>query len=238
MMLLLHERHEILPGKLEAFEEAVRGGWMPLLARGDDARLLWYWEHVHMSSRAHNVVTWTAIRDAAAWGRLAESMTNGDLAGWVNEADTIRRDVESNLLATTRWSELKEVDFQSLPVTPEERHDVQMYVEDVVWPPILDEYVEFAGEHWYRPAAAGTGKVRARITMPAFLQTAHGTGRRPEVYLIQRLLDPIEAFVRNLLATDYPPEMKAPDHYFVRGLKVRDQWESRIMRNAAWSPLE
>jgi hypothetical protein len=56
--------------------------------------------------------------------------------------------------------------------------------------------------------------------------------------LIQKLLDPPETFVRNLLATDYPPEMKAPEHYFVRGLKVRDQWESKIVTTARWSPLD
>jgi hypothetical protein len=237
-MLFLHEVHEVLPGREGEFEAAFRESWMPLLARNGDARLLWYWHHVPISSRAHNVITITAVRDAAAWGRLADSLASGELRGWQRGIDTLRRDVDACMLVPTRWSELQEVDFAAVPASPANDHELTMYVEDTVWPPVLDDYVEFAGEHWYRPAAAGTGRVRARISMPAFFQVAHGTGRRPEVYLVQKLLDPPEMFVRNLLGTDYPPEMKAPDHYFVRGLKVRDQWESKILRTARWSPFD
>jgi hypothetical protein len=237
-MLFFHELHELRAGAHDAFEADIRDGWMPQLAKGDDARLLWYWVHSNASSRPNNVVTVTAVRDYAALGRLNDSMDSGALSGLVADLDRRRIDVTAKVLISTKWSELKEIDFAAVKADPAQRHERTMYVEDVVWPPILDDYVEFAGEHWYRPAAAGTGKVRARITMPAFWQAAWGTGVRSEVYLIQKLLDPPETFVRNLLSTDYPPEMKAPEHYFVRGLKVRDQWESKVVTTSEWSPLD
>jgi hypothetical protein len=237
-MLFLHERHEIRAGAGPEFEAAYRDEWMPRLARADDARLIWYWRHANASSRPNNIVTITAVKSAAALGRLSESLQGGDFAQFAASLDPLRHQVVSSVLAPTRFSELNEIDFASVPADPKQRHARAMYVEDVVWPPSLDDYVAMAGENWYRPAAAGTGKVRARITHPAFFQVAYGAGVRPEVYLIQKLIDPPEMFVRNLLATDYPPEMKAPDHYFVRGLKVRDQWESRIMATSEWSPLD
>jgi hypothetical protein len=237
-MLFLHERHEILAGAGAEFEAAYRDTWMPRLARDDDARLIWYWRHANASSRPNNIVTITAVKDARALGRLSESLQRGELASFASHLDTLRRDVVSSVLTPTRFSELNEIDFATVGADAKQRHERTMYVEDVVWPPSLDDYVAMAGESWYRPAAAGTGKVRARISHPAFFQVAYGAGVRPEVYLIQKLIDPPEMFVRNLLATDYPPEMKAPDHYFVRGLAVRDQWESRIMSNAEWSPLD
>jgi hypothetical protein len=237
-MLFLHELHEILPGAGREFEAAYRDTWMPGLARGDDARLTWYWRHANASSRPNNIVTITAVKDAGALGRLSDSLQRGEHSGFANHLDTLRRGVVASVLVPTRFSELNEVDFATVPADPKQRHERAMYVEDVVWPPNLDDYVAMAGEQWYRPAAAGTGKVRARITHPAFFQTAYGAGVRPEVYLIQKLIDPPETFVRNLLATDYPPEMKAPDHYFVRGLAVRDQWESKIVVTAEWSPFD
>lgn len=237
-MLFLHERHEIRAGRGPEFEAAYRDEWMPRLASADDARLIWYWRHANASSRPNNIVTITAVKSSAALGRLSESLHGGDFAQFAASLDHLRHQVVSSVLAPTRFSELNEIDFASVAADPRQRHERAMYVEDVVWPPSLDDYVAMAGENWYRPAAAGTGKVRARITHPAFFQVAYGAGVRPEVYLIQKLIDPPEVFVRDLLATDYPPEMKAPDHYFVRGLKVRDQWESRIMATSEWSPLD
>lgn len=237
-MLFFHEVHELRAGAESEFERLYRDRWMPALAEDDDARLIWYWRHANASSRPNNIITVAAVKDAAALARLSTEIESGRLRGLNRELDALRRDVVACVLVNTRWSELKELDLASVSADPSHRHEPTMYVEDVVWPPSLDDYVTYAGEHWYRPAATGTGKVRARITMPAFFQSAYGTGIRPEVYLIQKLLDTPEMYVRNLLATDYPPEMRSPDHYFVSGLKVRDQWESKIVSTSEWSPLD
>ena len=44
-MLFLHEVHKVAGAKTDEFEEAFRSGLMPMLAKGDDARLLWYTNH-------------------------------------------------------------------------------------------------------------------------------------------------------------------------------------------------
>jgi hypothetical protein len=41
-MLFLHEVHKVVGTRTDEFEETFRKGLMPALARGDDARLLWY----------------------------------------------------------------------------------------------------------------------------------------------------------------------------------------------------
>ena len=69
-MLFVHETHEVVGLKEDEFETLFRTGWMPMLAEGDDARLLWYMNHAHGSGPPYNVVTITGVRDGAAWERL------------------------------------------------------------------------------------------------------------------------------------------------------------------------
>ena len=59
---------------------------MPMLAAGDDARLLWYANQAHGSGPAYTVVTVTAVRDGAAWERLALRVQKGDLQEWMRNA--------------------------------------------------------------------------------------------------------------------------------------------------------
>ena len=66
-MLFVHETHQVVGLKEDEFETLYRTGWMPMLAEGDDARLLWYMNHAHGSGPAYNVVTITGVRDGAAW---------------------------------------------------------------------------------------------------------------------------------------------------------------------------
>ena len=46
-MLLLHELHTVSGRDEDAFEDAFREGWMPTLAKTDDARLLYYLKLAH-----------------------------------------------------------------------------------------------------------------------------------------------------------------------------------------------
>ena len=50
-MLLLHEVHTVAGRHEDAFEAAFREGWMPTLAKGDDARLLYYLKLAHGTGR-------------------------------------------------------------------------------------------------------------------------------------------------------------------------------------------
>ena len=53
-MLFLHETHKVVGAREDEFEAAYREGWMPTLAQGDDARLLWYTNHAHGSGLGSN----------------------------------------------------------------------------------------------------------------------------------------------------------------------------------------
>ena len=82
-MLFVHEVHQVVGTKEDEFEDAYREGWMPTLAKDDDARLLWYANHAHGSGLSYNVVTITGVLDGAAWERLARRLQSGDLQDWV-----------------------------------------------------------------------------------------------------------------------------------------------------------
>ena len=86
-MLFMHEVHKVRGDREDEFEAAFRGGWMPLLAKDEDARLLWYTNHAHGSGMSYQVVTITAVRDGAAWERLALRIQQGDLQDWMREHD-------------------------------------------------------------------------------------------------------------------------------------------------------
>jgi hypothetical protein len=48
---------------------------------------------------------------------------------------------------------------------------------------------------------------------------------------------PDPSTVLHLIATDLPIERREPGTYMYDALAFRDQWRSRLLRTAAWSPL-
>ncbi len=235
-MLFVHEVHQVVGKKEDEFETAYRDGWMPRLAKGDDARLLWYTNHAHGSGRSYNVVTITAVRDGAAWERLARRLQSGDLHEWVREVDTYRHDVTARVLLPVYWSPIQEVDFAQVPVDGAE-HEPSLFMEDTGWPSApVDDYIRMWDELYYQPIvnrAQGTGTVS--IDVQACFQNAHGTGLRREAMLWQRIANP--ATVLHLLTHDLAPEMREPGTYMYESLAYRDQWQSRLLRTSTWSPL-
>ena len=93
-MLLLHEIHTVAGRHEDAFEAAFRDGWMPTLARDDDARLAYYLKLAHGTGRAYHVVTISALRDDLK--QVIEEMLNyRDQHGPVLGDDlTIRKMIE------------------------------------------------------------------------------------------------------------------------------------------------
>ena len=113
-MLFLHETHKIKGRCEDAFEDAIRDGWMARLAEGDSARLLWYANHAHGSGSSYQVVTVTGIADGA-WEELARRIQSGDLQKFMRELDELRHDVEGKLLLPVYWSPLQSVDLATVP---------------------------------------------------------------------------------------------------------------------------
>ncbi|WP_375486652.1 hypothetical protein [uncultured Mycobacterium sp.] len=236
-MLFLHETHRVIGAREEDFEAAYRDGWMPTLAEGDDARLLWYTNHAHGSGVSYNVVTITAITDGAAWENLARRADSGDLAPWMRELDTLRHEVTGKIVLPVEWSPLQQVDLASVP-TDGAMHPLSLFMEDTGWPYApLDDYIRSWDEIYYRPLSQAPAGMRL-LDIQACFQVAHGSYKRREAMLWQKI-DPSNDYAAlvHLLTTDLPSERRGPGSYMFEALKYRDQWESRLLRTSAWSPL-
>jgi hypothetical protein len=233
-MLFLHETHKVRGRSEEEFEAAIRDGWMRRLAEGDDARLLYFAHHAHGSGMSYQVVTLTAIRDGAAWERLARRIQNGDLQEFMTGLDALRHDVTGKLLLPVYWSPLQSVELAKVPADGR-THELSLFMEDTGWPDsTLDEYIRMWDVDYYRVMQRYELGKRL-IDIQACFQVAHGTHLRREAILWQKILDP-QALL-HLLTHETPPEQKTPDSYMVTALRYRDQWQSRLLRTSAWSPL-
>ena len=150
-------------------------GW-PCSAAGDEARLLWYANHAHGSGPAYTVVTVTAIRDGAAWERLARRIQRGDLRQWMRELDELRHDVDAKLLVALPWSPLLDVSFDEVPVDGRE-HELTLYMEDTMWPyeDKFAEYIDRCGEVY----AKGLERPASMLTIQAALPAGSGQSPAP-----------------------------------------------------------
>jgi hypothetical protein len=235
-MLLLHEVHRVRGAREDDFEAAFRDGWLPELAAGDDARLLYFMHLAHGSGRAYTMVTVTGVRDGAAYERLARSVQNGPLRGWAHDVDQLRHGVTGKILLPVPWSPPLIEDLDAVPTTPGE-HPLTIFMEDTAWPHdgMLDDYLAKA-QAVYAPSLVESRKGgRAILELQAVFQTAFGTGRRSEVVLWQQVLD--HARLLWLLENEVAPEHRQPGSWMHDALEVRDDWESRLLRTVAWSPL-
>jgi hypothetical protein len=75
------------------------------------------------------------------------------------------------------------------------------------------------------------------LDIVACFQVAHGSGIRPEAILMQRIVN--FATLGSLLTRveEHDPSTW-PGTYMAKGLELRDQWESKLLRTSAWSPLQ
>jgi hypothetical protein len=234
-VLLMHETHRVIGRHASAFEAVLRDEWMPALARTDEARLLWYLNHAMGSGPAYQVVTVTALTDGAAWEALATRLATGDLAALADRLESYRYDVVGKLLAPVEWSALQEVDLGAVPTDGRE-HELSIYMHDTGWPDApLDEYLDlWDREYWQHMRM--TPPERQLLDVVACFQVLHGTGIRPEAILMQKImnLDALGGLLTNV--TKHDPTTW-PGSYMARSLEVRDQWESKLLRTSAWSPL-
>ncbi len=233
-MLFVHEVHKVVGKCATQFEEAYRDGWMPMLAQGADARLLWYFDLAHGSGLAYRAVTVTAVKDAATWARLAERLAAGDLQSWARHLDGLQHESRGRIMTPLEWS--PEIgSLADIPTDPV-AHEPAMYMEDTMWPfpGKVREYIQAAG-NVYRQALGAEGS-RVQLSIELALQTMPGAGRYPEVTLMQKL-GSLPPLIR-LLTNDIPAEVTQPGSWMHEALELRDQWQSRLLRTAVWSPLQ
>jgi len=235
-MLFMHETHKVIGRQAAVFEDMYRSEWMTALARTDDARLVWYLNHAMGSGPAYQVVTITALADGAAWEALAQRMLVGDLKDLLTRLDASRYEVEGKLLAPVYWSALQELDLAEIPTDGSE-HDLSVFMQDTGWPDApLDDYIEL-WDHDYWHFMRQIPPERKLLDIQACFQVAHGSGIRPEAILMQKIMN--FSTLGNLLTSvevfDDPTTW--PGSYMIKGLELRDQWESKLLRTSKWSPL-
>lgn len=234
-MLFLHEVHRLVGAREDDFEAHVREGWMAALAKSDDARLAWHLKLAHGTNRAYFHVTITALRDGAAYERLAQRVADGDLRAWAADADRMRHEVTGKVLLAVPWSPTTALDLDAIPTDGAER-DPALFMEDSAFPyeAKLDDYLDAARTH-YAPSLREHTE-RSLLELVAVFQAALGAPRRREVVLWQRVLFP-ERLV-GLFTRDLPAHVKGPGTWMHDALEVRDDWESRLLRTCTTSPLQ
>ncbi len=234
-MLLLRETHEVMGARESQFEAMMRDEWMPSVARGDDARLLYYLNLAVGSGRSYQVITYTLFRDGAAWGRLVDRVNSGDLKSLCEKLDGARHDVQGKHYVPLPWSPLQEIALEDVPFQPQD-HELSLFMEDTVWPHRgrLEEYVKRVGENYAVEFDAQRTKRRQLLEIQAGFRTAYGSHQRREIILWQKVMNP-EALV-GLLTREIPEKFKQPGLWMIDGLEVRDQWQSQLLRTSCWSP--
>ena len=233
-MFLLHEVHTVAGRHEDEFESAFRDGWLKAVASDPDTRLLYYLKLAHGTGRAYHHTSITACRDGAAYERLARRVQSGDLRAWAADIDRMRHEVKGKLLLPVDWSPITEIDLATVPTDGSE-HEPVLYMEDSAWPheARLDDYLEAARTH-YAPSLEQRSE-RSLLTLLAVFQAALGAPRRREVILWQRVDFPER--LPALFTRELPAPVKGPGTWMHDALDVRDDWESRLLRSAAWSPL-
>ncbi len=235
-MLLLHETHHVHGRREPDFDEAFRTVWMPRLADGSDGRLLYYLRHAHGTGPSYRVITITALRDGAAWERIARRVETGDLAAFAASLDSLRHDSEAKILVPLPWSPWQSIDFDDVPTGGVEK-PLALFMEDTVWPfeDKLDEYIERSGSHYAEEMKQSPGPGGRILTVDASFRTAFGAGRRREVVLWQKVQRP--EVLQPLLCNEVPARHTQPGTWMHDALDLRDQWQSRLLRTVSWSPL-
>jgi hypothetical protein len=233
-MLLLHEVHTVAGAHEDEFEALYRDRYVAALAASAGARLGWFLRLAFGTGRAYQVTTITVLADGRAYEDLARRVQTGDLRTWAADVDRCRHEVRGKILLPVEWSPLQTLDVASIPTALEE-HEPALFMEDSAWPheAMLDEYLHAARTH-YAPSLDHESD-RSLLRLEAVYQAALGAPRRREVVLWQRVTHPER--LPGLFTRDLPGSVKAPGGWMHDALRVRDDWESRLLRTAVWSPL-
>jgi hypothetical protein len=235
-MWWLHETHAVRGEAEDDFDARLREAWIPRVAETKGARVAYVLRHTHGTGPSYRLVTITALEDAAAYAALAESAARGPLREVAVQLDALRHDVEAKLLEPLPWSPLQRIPLADVPAQGAD-HDLTLYMEDTVWPreDRLEEYVEKSGAHYAREMAGHESRGHAMLQVQGGFRTVFGSGRRREIVLWQKVVDP--RLVLGLLTREVPPELAKPGTWMHDALALRDQWTSRLLRTTRWSPL-
>lgn len=221
-MLFVRETHHVIGRHAHDFESTYRNEWLPALAVDDDARLLWYSNHAHLTCFAYYVFTITALRDGNAWEHLAQRVHSGDLREPARKLDGLRHDVEAQILRPAPWSPLTHLDLATVPAT-ETDHESALFVEDTFR--TNEPIDELAARDLERGGHSGAGASPLTEIVGCLLAVAPWTGG-DDVVLWQRVRRP-ELLLPSLMAGS---DERA-------GSPGIERVDSTLQRVSSWSPL-
>ena len=240
-MLFVHETHRVAGKQETRFEDLYRE-WSAQLAKGDDARLLWFMHQAHGTGLAYVFVTVTAVASSAALDDLnARRRAGGDLHPLTAEVDSLRHSSVAKVLEPAPFSPLTEVDLASVTVANEPPADgtLPLFMEDTAWPHPgrFDDYLRLAGSLYLETLRAANERMDGKglLELVAAFIPRYGSGVHREIVLWQRINN--QAGVLPLLNREVPDAYKQPGSWMIDALDVRDQWESRMLRVSGWSPF-
>ena len=235
-MIFVQEVHEVAGRDEDAFDLALREVWAPALAESGEARLVWALRQAHGTGPAYRVVTYTAVRSAAAWGDLAERAAGGDLRSAVDGLDRHRHASTATLLRPVSWSPLQELDLEAIPAEGDAAKGT-LFMEDTAYPfrEKLEDYLAQAGRLYAGMLEEGVQQGTSMLEMVAAFQPLWGTGPWRQVVLWQRVTSPER--IMAMFSYEVPEPFRAPGTWMHDALELRDQWESRLLRTLPWSPL-
>jgi hypothetical protein len=228
-VLYLHQVHELAPQKEPLFEKFVRDTWLPAVNSHIGARFAWYGTSTHAARFADEAITIVAFDHTAAFARFADAERASDAT---RALAAHRVDVQTRLL--------QPVDYDPWTAAgraiPSVRVDgpVTIYMHDFVHPVIgqMRAYVDLMREQYM----AMTDKGLLGLVPRASWRTVGGGGPIPEMFNLSQIRD-VDALVA-LLAHEIPRENKTNRSWMWNALATRDQWTTRLVRSAAWSPVK
>ena len=232
-MIYLHETHDVIGGKMDDFSESMRTRWKPLMERDGTARVLWFFKLPHGTNVSYQAISITAVKDWQSYGAIVDrSLNDADWKAWSKEVCQYRRDVESKLLLPNPKSPLQEVDLNFAEAKSDDGMP-SLYLHDTGWPypGLMEEYIDAL--HTVLEPQMEEVKPYV-ITAVAGWRTCPGTGRFHEAILLSKIHN-WELFSFIITFGEPPPQ---PGEWMIEGLKYRDNWESKLLRTADWSPMK
>lgn len=228
-MLYLHQIHTLAPGGDAAFEELARDRWLPAVNAHEGCRFVWYGMPTSAGRYADEAITILAFETMAAFDRFA----SGERAGEVTRALRERRvGVQSRLLRPIDYDPWTSAAI-AVPDGPREGAPVA-YMHDFV-PPVRGQmraYVDLMRERYM----ALSSDALSGVVLRASWHTVSGGGPVPQMFNLSEIRD-VDALV-SLIAHEIPREYKEMGTWMWEALATRDEWTTRLVRSATWSPVK
>jgi hypothetical protein len=230
-MLYVHQLLTAPASRRVAVDAFLRDEWLPAVAHEDGARLAWVAYGMDGSVAPDDVCMLTLVRDAAALERFGDRIRSGDLAAPAGRLAGMVRSQRVRMMKPLRYSRFEDA-IEKVPAEPQ-AGPTAAYMHDFV-PPIPGQnraYEDLMAERYMNLSDSALSE----IVLRASCETVAGGGPQPEHFNLSEIRSS-EALVK-LLVYEIPKEHKQMGTWMWEALGVRDQWTTRLVRSATWSPV-